>query len=402
MDKNNIKELTNLIGEISDYKSEISENDEEEENQQNPGAFTEKYFNEKLQMQLDSKHSFSNTKILIPEILGEMILKINKSVIKNDLNTSKAFKLIKELNNHLEGETQIEIDSMFPMIPGKKINDFFKKINEFSFPNFILDEQNKYTIIVESTFNLKSQIIKKVEQIRKSFLVFSLLDKLYNLYPEYLEDYYQDFIRKYIINEKLDKKENTIIKNKINLLDFGFYVFLIITNKKYKSFEELEYISLNFPYDKNKIDNSLKKCFNFPITPITINKSYKIPQIKSKIYKNDKEFKDCLEKVKKNHDLSKAYETLNFLIENINLEKKFYFKVIYFDTYLNLMSPKSFIVNKLEQYSKELNNFNNNLKKTNDKYKKIEKENTKLKNNVDILSRFIKSKFPDFDLTKLK
>lgn len=39
--------------------------------------------------------------------------------------------------------------------------------------------KKKYTTIVETTFSLKSQIVKKSNQLRISFLLFSFIHKLH-------------------------------------------------------------------------------------------------------------------------------------------------------------------------------------------------------------------------------
>lgn len=48
----------------------------------------------------------------------------------------------------------------------------------------------------------------------------------------------------------------------LDLSLFGNYIFIIATNKTFKSFREIEYITKTFSYkDNDKIDDSLKKCF---------------------------------------------------------------------------------------------------------------------------------------------
>jgi len=413
MKENDVEELSKLIGDITDYKSEISENDDED-NQTNPGSFIEKYFNAKLQKQLNATLSFPNTKIIVSELLDEMIIKINDTVINKNLDTSKAFNLIKQLKYYLKGEAQIEIDSMFSMIPGKTINEFFNKTSDFSFPdNLVVDDNRKYTIIIESTFNLSSQIIKKVDQVRKSFLLFSVLDYLYKKYPVYLEEYYLSFIKKYILRDKLDKKENNIIANNYNLSDFGNYIFLITSNSKFKSFKDIEIITEKFPYDASKIIDSVKKCFNYCISDDRTNK---LSQIKPKAFKDDELIEKKIAGIKKNTDLSNAYNTLKYLVANINYVENCKFKILYLDTYLNLMSPKCFLIEKIEKYQNKLKIFNENINQINNKYQRFEEENIKLKENVaslkdenselkenvDLLNNFIKSKFPEFNLSRLK
>ena len=112
------------------------------------------------------------------------------------------------------------------------------------------------------------------------------------------------------------------------------------------------------------------------------------------------------------------------MIENINLEKNFKAKSIYLDLYLNLLAPKSEILNKLDDLTKIIinNNTNNNgnikieLSETKNKISLMEKELTDYKNRlalsemknartnsiVNSLVEYIKQKDPNFNIENLK
>ncbi len=135
----------------------------------------------------------------------------------------------------------------------------------YTFPSETnIDEKKKYTIIAETTFSLKSQIVKKSNKFRKSFLSLSLIYKLYLIYPKYVENYYKYFIRKYILREKIEKK----LQNQDNELDFscyGNYAFIIVNNKALiKTFKEAAYLTKTFYFNGNSKDApdiSIKKFF---------------------------------------------------------------------------------------------------------------------------------------------
>lgn len=116
--------------------------------------------------------------------MEELIININYSILNDPKLDPKIGKeIISQVDKFLKKETQIQIDSLLPMINGKKVNKFFYDIEKYSFPYFEkVDESKQYTIVVESTFCLKSQIIKKMGQLRKSFLLFTLIQNLYESY----------------------------------------------------------------------------------------------------------------------------------------------------------------------------------------------------------------------------
>ena len=189
-----------LFGEATDYIKELTDsNVEDKEINVKEGEFLEKYFNEKLKYLLKSKNAFSSL-IDISQIEEEMILSINYALLNNSsLDEKTAKKIIRRINKCFKDETKVQIDSLLPMVEGKDLNTFFDSIKNYSFPSTNKIEIDKvYTLIVESTFSLSSQIVKKSSQLRKSFLLFSLIHKLYLAYPDYIKNFYKYFVQKYL------------------------------------------------------------------------------------------------------------------------------------------------------------------------------------------------------------
>ena len=239
------KKIFELLGDTTDIKSEllIDNMNDDSDIKVKEGDFIEKYFNEKLKFLLKSKEAFPIT-IDISQILDEMILSINYSLIENDdLKPDIAKEIIKKMIISLKNETKIQIDSLIPMIEGKQIFDFYERIKEFSFPSINnINKHNKYTVIVESTFCLESQIVKKVNQLRKSFLLFSLLHRIYLSYPKYVGNYYKYFIRRYILKQKAEIKKINTEDDKLDLSPYGNYLFLIMTDKSLETFNETKFL----------------------------------------------------------------------------------------------------------------------------------------------------------------
>ena len=381
------KSLVSLLGQLTDFKSELSNQEEdkiEEINIQN-GDFFEKYINQKLKYQLKSDKAFSSV-IDVSEVHDDMILSLNYALIQDpkdpQLNPETAVKIIEIIDLVLKGETQIQIDSLLPLVEGKELFDFFNNIKEYSFPSDNkIDINKKYTVIVESTFCLQSQINIKANQLRKSYLVFSLIHDLYLKYPKYIKNYYKYFIKKYILKSKCEKKDCEKDDESIDLSSYGNCVFLIASNKTLKSFKEtMESIGKSQYNEKESPDVAFWKCFE----------KEKIKQIKSKkTYTEDNNVSNNISDNTKSKKffLERAYKDMNYLINNINKSKKFFAKIIYFDTYLNVITPKCEIMEKLIKIDEKMNmmeNDINTLKKTNKK-----------------LEEFISKIMPGFSLSDL-
>ena len=379
------KSLVSLLGQLTDFKSELSNQEEdkiEEINIQN-GDFFEKYINQKLKYQLKSDKAFSSV-IDVSEVHDDMILSLNYALIQDpkdpQLNPETTVKIIELIDLVLKGETQIQIDSLLPLVEGKELFDFFNNIKEYFFPSDNkIDINKKYTVIVESTFCLQSQINIKANQLRKNYLVFSLIHDLYLKYPKYIKNYYKYFIKKYILKSKCEKKDCAKDDESIDLSSYGNYIFLIASNKTLKSFKEtMESIGKSQYNEKESPDVAFWKCFE----------KEKIKQIKSKkTYTEDNDISNNISAKSKNIFFERAYKDMNYLINNINKSKKYFAKIIYFDTYLNVITPKCEIMEKLIKIDEKMNmmeNDINTLKKTNKK-----------------LEEFISKIMPGFSLSDL-
>ena len=193
------KEIMELFGESTDYLNElIDSNLDDKEIEIKEGEYIEKYFNEKLKYLLKSKNAFSTT-IDTQKIKEEMILCINYALLYNpSLDEKTAKKIVKKIVESFKNEPSFQIDTFLPMVDGKNLKIFFDSIKNYSFPQSNKIEINKkYTVIV--TFSLSSQIIKKSDQLRKSFLLFSFIHKLYLDYPNYIKRFYEYFVQKFIL-----------------------------------------------------------------------------------------------------------------------------------------------------------------------------------------------------------
>ena len=408
------KDLLDLMGEITDYKSEFSDNIDMEKLEVDKGEFVEKYFSQKLKYLMKAEICYpiyidtSNIKNLLA---SRLYYKVKKDP---ELKIDTADKIMKQVDSVLKNENPIQIDSFIPLVDGKKIKGFLNVIKDYSFPVLNnIDENNKYTIIVESTFSIKSQIGKKADQLRRYFLIFSLIHKLYLKYPRYLDLFYKYFIRKYFLREKIKKDNIEDIEEeynyKLDLSPYGNYLFIIATNKTFKSFKEVEYSIKTFAFEDDGPAESFKKCFetthknkiknknkvikgkkesnpNFDILNISCDIKQK-EKIAKKKYINDFDYSANVNKISRNKYLVNSYKSFNYLFQKINDEKNFKVMMIYLDTYLNLTTPKCFLLQKLdgiidgiEAQSKkqkdleyEINELKKDLAKENNASKKIVK-----------------------------
>ena len=387
--------LSNLLGEITDYQVELkTDSSEQNDLTVKEGAFIEKYFNEKLKYLLKAKDAFSST-IDFSQVHDDIILSINHALLNNPkLKEKQARKIIKKINKVFKDESFIQIDSFLPVVNGSELIEFFHSIKEYSFPEIINIVENKtYTVIMESTFCLHSQIGKKVNQLRKSFLLFSLLHKLYTKYPDYVQNYYKYFIRRYFLREKVDRKRFEVEDNELDLSNYGNFVFIIATNKSLKNFKETENLVETFSFKNESPDYSIKKCLemdeidliNSEVNEINFVEKFSakknVKSTSSTIKEEDKKNKEKEQldiNVNQDPKIIKSYRELNYLISHINKEQNCIAKIIYLDTYMNVTTPKCVIAEKFGKFL--------------EKQKAI---------NIALID-FIHTKFPEFDISKLE
>ena len=160
------------------------------------------------------------------------------------------------------------------------------------------------------------------------------------------------------------KKDFAKDDKSIDLSSYGNYIFLIASNKTLKSFKEtIESIDKSQYNEEESPDIAFWKCFE----------KEKIKEIESKkTYTEDNDISNNISAnpKSKNIFLEKAYKDMNYLINNINKSKKFFVKIIYFDTYLNVITQKCEIMEKLIKMDEKMNMMEkdiNKLKKTNKK-----------------------------------
>ena len=400
MEEANKNEIKDLLGNITDYKSELTSGNEELENPD--GKSVEKYFNLKLRTQLDVKHIYSNIRITPSDFLKELELYLCfKTFNEENLDKKVAKNIIDQFTQYLKGETDIEIDSFLPYVSGQKIQKFFGLIKNYSFPTIVegIKSEKKYTVLVESTYCLIKNIIKKTEQMRKNFLFFSVLNKLYKQNENYLKDFYEFFVRKHIFSDKRVKTFYDFEKDKeFNLSSFENLVILFISNSKYNYFKEVqEKIKKESNLSDNEKEFSIEKCFTFPI-----NLTKKVPNISQKKFQekeehNDSDLSKSNDEKKKQTDrkIFDSYRILKYLLQKINDEKNVKVKVIYLDLYLNVLTPKTEIMNRLE-------GLYNKITITESKLVKTEESLEETKKIVDNLVKYIKDKDPDFKLEGMK
>jgi hypothetical protein len=387
--------LSNLLGEITDYQVELkSDNLEQNDLKVKEGAFIEKNFNEKLKYLLKAKDAFSSI-IDFSQVHDDIILSINHALLNNPkLKEKQARKIIKKINKVFKDESFIQIDSFLPVVNGSELIEFFHSIKEYSFPEIINIVENKtYTVIMESTFCLHSQIGKKVNQLRKSFLLFSLLHKLYTKYPDYVKNYYKYFVRRYFLREKVDRKRFEVEDNELDLSNFGNFVFIIAINKSLKDFKETENLVENFSFKNESPDYSFKKSFemdeidliNSEVNEINFVEKFSakknVKSTSSTIKEEDKKNKEKEQldiNVNQDPKIIKSYRELNYLISHINKEQNCIANIIYLDTYMNVTTPKCVIAEKFGKFM--------------EKQKAI---------NIALID-FIHTKFPEFDISKLE
>lgn len=393
-DKKQDKSLVSLLGQLTDFKSELSVQEEdklEEINIQN-GDFFEKYINQKLKHLLKSDKAYSSS-IDVSEVHDDMILSLNYALLQEpkvlELNPETAIKIIEIIDWALKDENPIQIDSLLPLVEGKELFKFFNNIKEYSFPSDNkIDINKKYTVIVESTFCIHSQINIKANQLRKCYLVFSLIHDLYLKYPKYIQNYYKYFIKKYILKSKCEKKDCAKDDKNIDLSSYENYIFLIASNKTLKSFKETMETIRKSQYNEDKLpDASFRKCFEKA-------KIIDIESTKAFTEDNNNSYNNSVNPKIKNIFLDRAYKDMNYLIKNINNSKKYLAKLIYFDTYLNVITPKCEIMEKLIQMDEK-------NEKTNDKINMMEKKIDKLQKINKKLSEYISKIIPGFSLSDL-
>lgn len=98
------------------------------------------------------------------------------------------------------------------MYLGKILVNFSKLQRNYSYPSINNSndvDKSSYVVIIESTHSLKSQLVKKAEQLRNYFYFFSSLENYISEHNKYFGSFYDNFVipffntKKFIINYDL-------------------------------------------------------------------------------------------------------------------------------------------------------------------------------------------------------
>ena len=175
---------------------------------------------------------------------------------------------------------------------------------------------------------------------------------------------------------------------------FGKYIILYVSNSKFDLFNEVKkFIDKSKPLDEDEIGFNIEKSFHFPLPKV------KGPKIETKKFlemeENNLELSKSGEE-KKNTQINKeakptlfySYQKFRYLIDSINKGTNFKIKIIYLDLYLNVLAPKSEIVDKLDNLNNRVSTMENELKET--------------KQTVAFLVNYCKRNFPSFKLENVK
>ena len=260
-------------GSLSEFENKNTENISSMESAQKAkkgednDQLDEKYFHMKLSLLLDTDKKFiiDNIKIENKYFTSELIAFIDRTVKNNFSKTLKEdeAKTIKQsFKNLMIDKNDIQIDSLYLNVSGAKIKKYFDSIEEYSYPSGVdVDEKKTYTIIVESTHSLRSNIIKKAEQLRKMLFLFSIIDKYCNTFPDYLNGFYEFFILKYIFKEK-DFAKLIFPTNDERIKAFSKnFILLILSNNSFNLYKDSKK-KINKTLYTN-VDTIVKKCFLF-------------------------------------------------------------------------------------------------------------------------------------------
>ena len=227
----------------------------------------------------------------------------NEIYIKTDsfsFSSDNSVSSNKKPNKNL---TEMEFDLFIKNIQGKNLNKFLNEVNEKK--KFIkiqelhkIEDNKKYNICFEFTYNSDDIFIKKFPQLFKFILFFKFLYKLNKNFTEH--------------NKNLSEI-NTLFLNKTKFINFkNKLIIILISNGVYENFEKTKKI-LNSETDNN-YNNYIKKIKE-------INDSYNLYMV---YYSNKEELKEEIkeefEKIKKENENLRA--TLEKQQNEINEIKK--------------------------------------------------------------------------------
>jgi len=396
MEYDNTDDIATLLAKISTYQenqflSSSSNNSESQNSNKIKGStIDEKYFHLKLKklLCLPTESSFSNVNISLNVFFKDVERFLNWVISKKGINEENASEIMGGIQKDLKGVGKIEFDSFFVNVPGKAIEDFFNNMKQYSFPNCedkSILRNEKYVVLVESTYCLRSVLPKKEEQLRRYHLFLSVIDKYFKRDDIYLREFHNFFFQKYFLNPNfdLDKVIPKLEKENIFFPISNNYVIIVATDHSFKLFEEtIQKIdntqsSKNIKkssqkYVSNLIENEKKNYGN----ENTINEEIKL------LNKNEK---------RKANPIQENYEHFSFILNEINKNENWYAKIMFFDMYYDLITPKCVI-------EQSLNNINNNTISLKGDVSILQETVRSQEKKMNYLFEFLKMKFKDNDI----
>ena len=396
MEYDNTDDIATLLAKISTYQenqflSSSSNNSESQNSNKIKGStIDEKYFHLKLKklLCLPTESSFSNVNISLNVFFKDVERFLNWVISKKGINEENASEIMGGIQKDLKGVGKIEFDSFFVNVPGKAIEDFFNNMKQYSFPNCedkSILRNEKYVVLVESTHCLRSVLPKKEEQMRRYHLFLSVIDKYFKRDDIYLREFHNFFFQKYFLNPNfdLDKVIPKLEKENIFFPISNNYVIIVATDHSFKLFEEtIQKIDntqsskiikkSSQKYVSNLIENEKKNYGN----ENTINEEIKL------LNKNEK---------RKANPIQENYEHFSSILNEINKNENWYAKIMFFDMYYDLITPKCVI-------EQSLNNINNNTISLKGDVSILQETVRSQEKKMNYLFEFLKMKFKDNDI----
>jgi hypothetical protein len=396
MEYDNTDDIATLLAKISTYQenqflSSSSNNSESQNSNKIKGStIDEKYFHLKLKklLCLPTESSFTNVNISLNVFFKDVERFLNWVISKKGITEENASEIMGGIQKDLKGVGKIEFDSFFVNVPGKAIEDFFNNMKQYSFPNCedkSILRNEKYVVLVESTHCLRSVLPKKEEQMRRYHLFLSVIDKYFKRDDIYLREFHNFFFQKYFLNPNfdLDKVIPKLEKENIFFPISNNYVIIVATDHSFKLFEEtIQKIDntqsskiikkSSQKYVSNLIENEKKNYGN----ENTINEEIKL------LNKNEK---------RKANPIQENYEHFSSILNEINKNENWYAKIMFFDMYYDLITPKCVI-------EQSLNNINNNTISLKGDVSILQETVRSQEKKMNYLFEFLKMKFKDNDI----
>ena len=360
------------------------------------GPFVESYFFLKLKKYLKANSDFRGSYSLKKHIqnLKESVLEYIKE--KSNEIKIQGINLIHYAEDLFNIKSKdIQIDSLFPNITGKMVKQLLEDSKGCCYHPTNMESnirnEEKYTLIVESTHNILSTLNKKSKQMDNYFKTFSETRKLYSENMVILHKFYTEFLKFFkIIQEDKEYTHEELMKN-------SNFIYVLCSNKNYtqnKLFQE----SMT---DKKKFDDLISLLKYIPLKEKASSKidkkSKENNQIESDKNKKKNERKQNTDiKINEKNEVYQPAEYVKHFknvldkIENENDS----FILLYLDCYEKLFVPYS-ILKDFKLGNMTINQYNEN-------YQNVMKSNEQLKaQNQNIQKQFEEMK-KDYEAMKNK